>query len=151
MNDNAMQGIISVLGEAHLLDIYFNGFEKTLSILLTDKEVLKVLDSSKVFDIHSNIEGVKSDIHNITKKLLIIASMMSQQESQESKKNVDEEDQESQDVPPVSANLKIKNKIIEPTSQQASNNEKNIWIENVLQYFYERCENPPREEDEQHE
>lgn len=125
---HSIQSVLSVLGEIHLLETYFNGFEKILSILLADKEVNDVLNPSKIFDLHSDAECVKSDIHNITKKLLIIAAELSSLE-----KNQLPVDDKSESIPPT--NIKIVKKNI------AKSPPINVWVDNVSKYFYDKYKN----------
>jgi hypothetical protein len=126
---HSIQSILSVLGEIHLLETYFEGFDKTLSILLADQEVTQILDAAKIFNLHSDVECVKSDIHSITKKLLIIASELSAMKIDEA----------------TSKPASIKIKKLNP--QQQPPRHKNVWLENASEYISKKYENIDTDDD----
>ena len=117
---HSIQSVLSVLGEIHLLETYFNGFDQTLSILLTDEEINGLLSPDRLFSLHSDVECVKSDIHDITRKLLLIASEIS---------NVR---QLQKNTTASMADIKIEN-----IGQKNNLVDKNVWIENASKYFYD--------------
>ena len=121
-----IHSVISVLGEIQLLETYFNGFDKSLSILLADKEINNILNPDKIFNLHGDIESIKSDIHSVTKKLLTIAEHISQKQPQ----SLLEEK-----ILPTQVKVKIRKKSIDMPQQ------KNEWVENVSKYFYGRYQN----------
>tara|TARA_R110000744_G_scaffold10686_2_gene33126 strand:- start:660 stop:1085 length:426 start_codon:yes stop_codon:yes gene_type:complete len=133
---HSIQSVLSVLGEIHLLETYFNGFEKTLSTLLADDEVSEVLSPARIFNVHSDVESVKSDIHAITKKLLIVASELS---AAKEKQKITTTEKEF--VSPT--NIKIVKSISKDSAP------KNIWIENASKYFYNIYKNNDDEDGEQ--
>tara|TARA_Y100000310_G_scaffold344859_1_gene460063 strand:- start:1512 stop:1967 length:456 start_codon:yes stop_codon:yes gene_type:complete len=142
---HSMQSVVSVLGEIHLLETYFEGFDKTLTILLADGEINEAIDAAKIFNLHSDVESIKSDIHNITRKLLIIASEMAVIKSMENKK----EEQHA------STTIKIKKLSDSADSQEEKKNDpkaksvsKNAWIENASEYFYNIYKNNNSEDGE---
>jgi hypothetical protein len=131
MKDNdlhSIQSVLAVLGEIHLLETYFEGFDKTLSILMADEDIVSILDASKIFNLHSDVECVKGDIHNITKKLLIIASELSAKKAAEAK---------IQTQPTAKLKIKKLNKAetLEPPAPV------NIWLRNASEYISEKYKN----------
>ena len=129
---HSIQSVISVLGEIHLLETYFNGFDQTLSILLADKEINELLSPAKLFSLHSDVECVKSDIHDITRKLLLLAPEVSNAR------------QEQKRATTPTVDIKIKK--IGQTDKAV---EKNIWLENASKYFYDLYKKNNTDDEEQ--
>jgi|19_taG_2_1085344.scaffolds.fasta_scaffold00125_35 hypothetical protein len=131
---HSIQSVLSVLGEVHLLETYFEGFDKTLSILLAGEDVTQITDATKIFNLHSDVECVKSDIHSITKKLLIIASELSAMK-------IDETRKETQ--PTASIKIKKMNPQPEPDPEQP----RNVWLQNASEYISKKYENIETDDD----